>query len=75
MPPDEIAAAVAQGRRSGYRLIDTAAIYRNESGVAERIEQNFKVFDFELGDDAVEAIDELESPDGRMGPDPSKVGA
>lgn len=46
-----------------------------KSVTAERIEQNFKVFDFELGDDDIEAIEELDSPDGRMGPDPSRVGA
>jgi 2,5-diketo-D-gluconate reductase A len=40
-----------------------------------RIEENVKVFDFELGDDDMQAIDQLDSPDGRLGPDPSKVGA
>jgi 2,5-diketo-D-gluconate reductase A len=37
VPPDETAAAVANALRSGYRSIDTAAIYRNEAGVAEAI--------------------------------------
>jgi 2,5-diketo-D-gluconate reductase A len=36
-PPDETAEAVATALATGYRLIDTAAAYRNERGVGEAI--------------------------------------
>ncbi len=36
-----------------------------------RIEENFDVFDFELADDQIAAIDQLDDPGGRIGPDPS----
>jgi 2,5-diketo-D-gluconate reductase A len=37
VPPDETAEAVRLALQAGYRHIDTAAAYRNESGVAEAI--------------------------------------
>jgi 2,5-diketo-D-gluconate reductase A len=37
-----------------------------------RIEENFGVFDFELSDAEISAIAELDSPDGRIGPDPAE---
>ncbi len=37
-----------------------------------RIEQNFDVFDFELSADQIAAIDQLDDPDGRIGPDPMR---
>jgi diketogulonate reductase-like aldo/keto reductase len=37
VPLDETAKAVAEALRVGYRLIDTAAMYRNEEGVGQAI--------------------------------------
>ena len=37
IPPEETAEAVETALRAGYRHLDTAAAYRNESGVAEGI--------------------------------------
>jgi 2,5-diketo-D-gluconate reductase A len=37
VPPGEAAAAVTHALRTGYRSIDTAAMYRNERGVGEAI--------------------------------------
>ncbi|MER5435455.1 aldo/keto reductase [Streptomyces sp. NPDC002588] len=39
-PPEETAAAVETALRDGYRLIDTAAAYRNEEQVGEGIERS-----------------------------------
>jgi 2,5-diketo-D-gluconate reductase A len=39
----------------------------------QRIAENFNVFDFKLGDDDLAAIAALDSPDGRIGPDPAKA--
>jgi diketogulonate reductase-like aldo/keto reductase len=40
IPPDEAADNVRTAIESGYRLIDTAAIYRNEEGVGEGVRQS-----------------------------------
>lgn len=39
-PPDETAEAVATALRTGYRLIDTAAAYMNESDVGEAVRRS-----------------------------------
>ena len=38
------------------------------------IEANFKALEFELTDAQMKAIDDLDDPDGRMGPDPAEFG-
>jgi 2,5-diketo-D-gluconate reductase A len=44
-----------------------------KSTTPERIEENFKIFDFELSDDQMERIDELDrGEDGRRGPHPDQ---
>lgn len=40
---------------------------------SSRIASNFAVFDFELSDADMAAIDALDSPEGRMGPDPETM--
>jgi 2,5-diketo-D-gluconate reductase A len=37
IPPDEVVEPVARALQAGYRLIDTAAAYRNEAGVGKAI--------------------------------------
>ena len=38
----------------------------------DHIEANFKALDFELTDDQMKKIDDLDDPNGRMGPEPGK---
>jgi len=68
-PPDETANAVQAAVAAGYRLVDTAAIYRNESGVGDGLrasgEAGAGVFvttklwnDNQGYDEALEAFDE-----------------
>jgi len=40
VPPDEVVAPVATALAAGYRLIDTAAAYRNEKGVGRAIAES-----------------------------------
>ena len=40
----------------------------------ERLKENSAVFDFELSDADMEAIAQLDSPEGRVGPDPATYG-
>ncbi|GAB2734989.1 aldo/keto reductase [Salinifilum aidingensis] len=41
-----------------------------KSVTPSRIRENFDVFDFRLGEDEMRAIEQLDRPDGRVGPDP-----
>jgi 2,5-diketo-D-gluconate reductase A len=45
-----------------------------KSVTSERIEENFRIFDFELDDENMRAIAALDSDDGRLGPDPATMG-
>lgn len=54
--------------------IDCGLVVIPKSVHAERIRQNFDVFDFKLDDDDMTAIAALDDPAGRIGPDPLKFG-
>lgn len=51
--------------------LQRGAIVIPKSVTPSRIEENARLFDFELDDDAMAALDALERPDGRCGPDPA----
>ncbi|MDX6242753.1 MAG: 2,5-diketo-D-gluconate reductase, partial [Frankiales bacterium] len=40
VPPDQVVAPVLSAIASGYRLIDTAAAYRNEEGVGKALAES-----------------------------------
>jgi diketogulonate reductase-like aldo/keto reductase len=75
VPPEDTAEAVAHALRTGYRLIDTAAAYRNEAGVGEAIRESglerdevfvtTKLWNNSHGRDA--ALDAFERSLGRIG--------
>jgi 2,5-diketo-D-gluconate reductase A len=50
--------------------VDQSLVAIPKSVRAERIAENFEVFDFRLDDDDMSAIAALDDPTGRMGPDP-----
>jgi len=68
----EIAAAV--GRTSAQVVLrwhlQRGNIVFPKSVHPDRLRENLQLFDFELTDEQVRAIDGLDRPDGRVGPDP-----
>jgi len=52
--------------------LDNGLIAIPKSVTPSRIRQNFDVFDFELARDDLAAIEALDSPAGRIGPDPDR---
>ena len=52
--------------------LDNGLIAIPKSVTPSRIRQNFDVFDFELAREDLAAIDALDSPAGRIGPDPDR---
>jgi 2,5-diketo-D-gluconate reductase A len=77
---DETISQIASGRdRTPAQVIlrwhvQLGNVVIPKSITPERIEENFQVFDFELSDDDMRAIAQLDSGDGRIGPDPSTFG-
>ena len=59
---DGASAAVQEALKVGYRSIDTA-----------RIAENFDVLDFELTEDDLHAISDLDDKDGRIGSHPNDL--
>jgi 2,5-diketo-D-gluconate reductase A len=77
---DETISQIASGRdRTPAQVIlrwhvQLGNVVIPKSITPERIEENFQVFDFELSDDDMRVIAQLDSGDGRIGPDPSTFG-
>ena len=68
------AVAAKHGRTAAQVIIrwhiDNGLIVIPKSVTPSRIEENFKVFDFKLDADDLKQIDTLDTPKGRIGPDP-----
>ena len=75
---DETVASIAEAkRRTPAQIvlrwhIQLGNVVIPKSVTPQRIEENARIFDFELEGDEMQAIASLDSPDGRIGPEPSK---
>jgi len=83
VPPQETAEAGSQAPRTGYRSragistprpgrsrhIQLGNVVIPKSVTPSRIEENFRLFDFDLGDEEMQRLSELDRGE-RIGPDP-----